>query len=89
MSEKTRSLEEAHSEVERELQVRNRCYDRWVSDGKMSKIDAKDRKERLETALAFLEDLLGEASKVADLTDVAREMADSMKSAKQKGKTPF
>lgn len=49
-----RTLEEALSEVERELQVRKRCYDRWVSDGKMGSIDAKDRFARLQAALYYL-----------------------------------
>lgn len=51
-----RSLEEAISEVDREIKVRVRCYDRWVSEGKLSRIDARDRVERLQAALAYLED---------------------------------
>jgi hypothetical protein len=49
-----RSLEEAVSEVDRELQVRNRIYDKWITDGKISRIDAVDRKERLAAALVYL-----------------------------------
>lgn len=52
-----RSLEEAISEVDREIKVRIRCYDRWVSEGKLSRIDAVDRVERLQAALAFLNEL--------------------------------
>ena len=39
-------LEAALGEVQRELQVRERCYPRWVEEGKMSRIDAKDRLSR-------------------------------------------
>jgi hypothetical protein len=39
-------IEGALGEVQRELQVRERCYARWVEEGKMSRIDAKDRMER-------------------------------------------
>lgn len=55
-SKQTRSLEEAASEVERELQVRTRCYDRWIQDGKMTRIDAQDRYDRLATAFEYLQD---------------------------------
>ncbi len=49
-----RSLEEALSEVQREVQVRKRCYPRWVSEGKLTRIDAADRLERLEAASEYL-----------------------------------
>lgn len=49
-----RSLEEAISEVERELQVRKRCYGRWVDDGKLSVVDARDRLDRLAAARDYL-----------------------------------
>lgn len=51
-----RGIEEAVSEVARELQVRQRCYPRWIQDGKMDTIDAKDRSERLEAALHYLKE---------------------------------
>lgn len=50
-----RSLDEALSEVDREIKVRARCYDRWISEGKLSSVDARDRIERLQAALAFLQ----------------------------------
>jgi hypothetical protein len=50
-----RSLEEAASEVERELHVRERCYDRWIADGKLTRVDAQDRYDRLLSALDFLQ----------------------------------
>lgn len=52
-----RSIDEALSEVERELNVRMKCFDRWVSEGRLSYIDAKDRLERLMRALQILETL--------------------------------
>lgn len=39
-------VEAALGEVQRERQVRERCYPRWVEEGKMSRIDAKDRMSR-------------------------------------------
>lgn len=53
-SQRLRTVEEAAAEVERELQVRTRCYDNWVKDGKMTSIDAVDRYDRLATALEYL-----------------------------------
>ncbi len=50
----TRGIEEALSELERETHVRTRCFDRWVSDGKMSRVEATDRLERLMSAIRLL-----------------------------------
>lgn len=49
-----RPLEEALSELEREAQIRKRCFDRWIADGRLSYTDAKDRQERLLSAIALL-----------------------------------
>jgi hypothetical protein len=49
-----RSLEEATSEIQREMDVRRRLFDRWVSEGKMSWTDANDRMERHMSALKHL-----------------------------------
>lgn len=51
-----RTVAEAISECRRELQVRRRCFDRWVADGKLDQIEATDRTERLDAAIVFLED---------------------------------
>lgn len=51
---KLRSVEEALSEVERECQVRNRIYGKWIQDGKISRIDAADRGERMLAACHYL-----------------------------------
>jgi hypothetical protein len=48
------SAEEAHAELERELQVRHRIFDKWVADGKMSYIDARDRYARLQKAVVIV-----------------------------------
>jgi len=50
-----RSIKEALSEVHRELCVRERCFDRWVTDGKMTDIDAQDRFDRLASAQHYLQ----------------------------------
>lgn len=62
-SSKVRSIEEAHAEVERELQVRTRIYDSWVRDGKMTSVDAQDRYDRLATALEYLNAVLNKFGK--------------------------
>ncbi len=49
-----RSLEEALSELEREKGVRVHCYDRWIEQGKLSTVDARDRMERLVAAIHLL-----------------------------------
>lgn len=49
-----RSLDEAMSEIQREMDVRRRLFDKWVSEGRMSWVDAHDRLERLCTALKML-----------------------------------
>ena len=34
-----RSIDEAISEIDREMQVRKRLFDKWVSEGRMSWVD--------------------------------------------------
>lgn len=46
--------EEALSELERERQVRERCYDRWVKEGRLTAVDARDRMVRLVAAIRLL-----------------------------------
>lgn len=53
----SRSLTEAIDEIFRELQVRKRCFPRWIDEGKISRTDAQDRIARQESALAYLESL--------------------------------
>lgn len=40
--------------MEREAQVRKRCFDRWIEEGKLSRVDAWDRMERILSALNYL-----------------------------------
>lgn len=47
-------MAEAIAEVEREAQVRIRCFDRWISEGKVSRVDAWDRMERILSAVNYL-----------------------------------
>jgi hypothetical protein len=49
-----RSIAEAIAELEREAHVRLRCFDRWIQDGKVSRVDAWDRMERILTAINLL-----------------------------------
>jgi hypothetical protein len=49
-----RSRTEALDELNRELNVRKRCFDRWIQDGRLSATDAVDRLERLATAIELL-----------------------------------
>jgi hypothetical protein len=55
-------IEPALGELQRELQVRERCYPRWVEEGKLSRIDAKDRLDRIINAVEFLDLLLDKAA---------------------------
>jgi hypothetical protein len=48
------TMDEALSEIEREVAVRQRCFDRWVADGKLSYVDASDRLRRLIAAWHYV-----------------------------------
>lgn len=61
-----RSGDEALSELEREAHVRVRCYDRWISEGKVSRVDAWDRLERLLTAISVLRAAIGSTTAEPD-----------------------
>jgi len=57
-----RTLEEACSEVQREINVRRKCFDRWVAEGRITDTDARDRFERLTSSWHYLKRCLdGEA----------------------------
>jgi hypothetical protein len=45
-----RPPQEAIDELHRELTVRQRCFPRWIGDGRVSATDAQDRIDRLATA---------------------------------------
>jgi hypothetical protein len=54
----------ALDELFRELQVRVRCFPRWIQEGRVSRTDAQDRIDRLHTAHELLVGLIKqEASK--------------------------
>lgn len=48
------TLQEAVDELIREYQVRKRCFDRWVKDGRLSATEARDRMLRLGSAIRFM-----------------------------------
>lgn len=62
----SRTNEEALSELEREAHVRIRCYDRWIQEGRVSRVDAWDRLERLLTAIRILRGQSGAGTAMAD-----------------------
>jgi len=51
---RSRDIEECVDELEREFNLRSRCYIRWVAEGRMSNTDAQDRLDRQFSAIAHL-----------------------------------
>jgi hypothetical protein len=49
-----RSVQEALDELEREFNVRARCFPRWIQDGRVSRTDAQDRLDRLGSAIEWI-----------------------------------
>jgi hypothetical protein len=62
-----RPVKEALAEAVRELQVRQRCYDKWVAEGKLTETEARDRFERLCSACHHL-DRLESLDRASDTT---------------------
>lgn len=77
-----RPIGEAIDELDRELAVRERCYDRWVTEKRLSLTDARDRLDRLVAALAFLR----RYAEVLDNLDSCHAAAEEQEAC-QKGKT--
>lgn len=50
-------LQASIDELEREKGVRERCYDRWITQGVCTLTDARDRMERLQRAIRYLREL--------------------------------
>ena len=50
-----RPVQEALDELFRELQIRKRCFKRWIDDGRLSRTDAQDRLDRLASAMELLQ----------------------------------
>jgi polyhydroxyalkanoate synthesis regulator phasin len=46
-----RGTQEQLDELTREFNVRQRCFDRWVKEGRMTATDAQDRLDRLGSAV--------------------------------------
>jgi hypothetical protein len=57
-----RSIQEATDELEREFNVRSRCFARWIQDGRVSRTDAQDRLDRLGSAIEFLNEAISAAT---------------------------
>lgn len=55
-------VEAALSELTRELNVRERCFPNWIADGRLNRIDAIDRRDRLATAFKLLQDVADDAT---------------------------
>lgn len=68
------TLEHAVAEIERELAVRARIYDRWIAEGKLAYVDAADRFARMLKALIALQKLV---DLEASTTDWLPEQADT------------
>jgi hypothetical protein len=68
-----RTTREAIDEINRELNVRSRCFPRWIKEGKVSNTDAQDRLDRLASAILILE-MLDEAPPTATVADLWLEV---------------
>lgn len=51
----------ALDEIDRECRVRARCFPRWVTEGRMSATEARDRARRLFKAFALLQGYMQQA----------------------------
>ena len=71
-----RSPEEAISELQREVEVRRRLYDRWISEGRISRVDAHDRLERLLTGLRILCQPMASELTVVDPAEHTQKVLD-------------
>lgn len=79
-----RSLQEAIDESQREFNVRERCFPKWVDEGRLTKSDARDRLERLAAACYFLS-----ALSHGDLESCIAAMDDGKPLAPADTGTPF
>ena len=69
------TIEEAWSECSRELQVRERCFDNWVTgpNAKLSWADARDRISRMVMAATILSIIADEPKLAEKLIVLAKE----------------
>lgn len=57
-------LQRACDELAREISMRQRCYPRWVEEGRMSRTESKERMFGLVTAQEYLKNLLDSESSI-------------------------
>jgi hypothetical protein len=62
------TAQEAYDEAMRELQVRERCYTKWVKDGKISRTEARQRFNAQATICKILADLPDVVTSSGDTT---------------------
>lgn len=74
--QRARELQEAIDEVERELNIRSRCFPRWIKDGRVSRTDAQDRLDRLATAFTWLNRLSAAPELVAQFLQPKPEQSN-------------
>lgn len=67
--------EEAASECARELAVRQRCYARWVTEGRLTQVDARDRLFRMARAVQILNDIASTQQQDSELREALDEVA--------------
>jgi hypothetical protein len=58
-------IAEAIHECQREQSVRQRCYSRWVTEGKLTQFEATERLIRMAAAIQWLARLQAEAESAA------------------------
>jgi len=73
-----RTLSEAQSELEREGNVRERCFPGWISDGRVNRIDAIDRRDRLVTALHVLDIVVADETMLAVVEGKLRDVQTNL-----------
>lgn len=76
-----RTLQEAASELRRELGIRRRCYSRWIADGKLDEVEACDRVERMELALDVVERAALLATAAPDWPTAEEEVGQTKRSS--------
>lgn len=68
-AKRMRNKAEALDELNREFNIRSRCFSRWIDDGRLSKTDAQDRLDRLATAIEIVANADSEAvTSTGDMT---------------------
>lgn len=71
-----RGPQEALDEIARELNVRSRCFPKWIADGRVCKTDAYDRLDRLASAHQLILMLLEDDPHAQIATLIARYQCD-------------